>query len=98
MSPAMTATVAYAVPTAAVGRQPIEVGSRASTLVSSPIGREVALVKAPGRQWAMSSHERAVPAGDIDYERAGGGYALQRRPDPRIAVLVHEALGSARTI
>jgi len=46
----------------------------------------------------MSVREREVPAGDIDYERDGSGYALQRRPDPRIAALVVDALGSARTI
>ena len=36
--------------------------------------------------------------GDVDYERYGGGYALKRRPDPRIATMVHAALGTARTI
>jgi SAM-dependent methyltransferase len=41
---------------------------------------------------------RAVPAGDFDYERHGGGYARLRRPDPRVAALVHEALGAARTV
>ena len=41
---------------------------------------------------------RAVPAGDFDYEAHGGGYAFQRRPDPRIAALVHAALGDARTV
>jgi SAM-dependent methyltransferase len=41
---------------------------------------------------------RAVPAGDFDYERHGGGYARLRRPDPRIAALVHAALGEARTV
>ncbi len=41
---------------------------------------------------------RAQPAGDFDYERAGGGYARRRRPDPRIAQVVHRALGSARTV
>jgi SAM-dependent methyltransferase len=41
---------------------------------------------------------RAVPAGDFDYEAHGGGYAVRRRPDPRIAALVHEALGAARTV
>ncbi len=37
-------------------------------------------------------------AGDFDYELRGAGYATQRRPDPRIAVLVHAALGDARTV
>jgi SAM-dependent methyltransferase len=39
-----------------------------------------------------------APAGDYDYETKGRGYALQRRPDPRIAALIHAALGDARTI
>jgi SAM-dependent methyltransferase len=38
------------------------------------------------------------PAGDVDYEAHGAGYAVQRRTDPRIAALVHEALGDARTV
>lgn len=37
-------------------------------------------------------------AGDFDYEAQGGGYARQRRTDPRIAALVHEALGEARSV
>jgi SAM-dependent methyltransferase len=37
-------------------------------------------------------------AGDFDYDAAGGGYAAQRRTDPRIAALVHAALGPARTV
>jgi SAM-dependent methyltransferase len=41
---------------------------------------------------------RRAPAGDFDYEAGGTGYAQQRRPDPRIAALVHAALGSARTV
>lgn len=41
---------------------------------------------------------RQAPAGDFDYEAGGGGYALRRRPDPRIAALVHQALGDARTV
>jgi SAM-dependent methyltransferase len=38
------------------------------------------------------------PAGDVDYTRYGTGYAGRRRTDPRIAALVHEALGPARTV
>jgi SAM-dependent methyltransferase len=38
------------------------------------------------------------PAGDFDYDTHGQGYAQQRRTDPRIAALVHKALGSSRTI
>jgi SAM-dependent methyltransferase len=41
---------------------------------------------------------RDIPAGDVDYERYGHGYAARRRPDPRIAALVHGALGDARTV
>ncbi|MEU6023492.1 class I SAM-dependent methyltransferase [Micromonospora sp. NPDC048871] len=37
-------------------------------------------------------------AGDFDYETKGQGYAAQRRTDPRIAELVHTALGEARTV
>jgi SAM-dependent methyltransferase len=37
-------------------------------------------------------------AGDFDYDAGGGGYAEQRRTDPRIAALVHAALGPARTV
>lgn len=41
---------------------------------------------------------RATPAGDFDYEAEGHGYATRRRPDPRIARLIHAALGDARTV
>jgi hypothetical protein len=41
---------------------------------------------------------RAAPAGDFDYEAHGEGYARARRTDPRIAALVHAALGDARTV
>jgi SAM-dependent methyltransferase len=37
-------------------------------------------------------------AGDFDYERGGSGYAVRRRTDPRIAAMVHAALGPARTV
>jgi SAM-dependent methyltransferase len=36
--------------------------------------------------------------GDFDYDMHGQGYAQQRRADPRIAALLHEALGPARTV
>ena len=36
--------------------------------------------------------------GDFDYDRHGAGYGQHRRADPRIAALVHQALGEARTI
>src|SRR3954468_5328462 len=41
---------------------------------------------------------RSRPAGDVDYEARGGGYAARRRTDPRIEALVHAALGSARFV
>jgi SAM-dependent methyltransferase len=37
-------------------------------------------------------------AGDVDYQRLGQGYAIRRRTDPRIARLVNDALGPARTV
>lgn len=39
-----------------------------------------------------------APAGGFDYDTHGHGYAVQRRTDPRIAALVHAALGEARTV
>jgi hypothetical protein len=41
---------------------------------------------------------RPTPAGDVDYEALGAGYAARRRTDPRIAALVHAGLGDARTV
>jgi SAM-dependent methyltransferase len=41
---------------------------------------------------------RPQPAGDVDYERHGAGYAQLRRTDPRIAAFVYRALGDARTV
>ena len=37
-------------------------------------------------------------AGDVDYDASGGGYAKQRRADPRIAARIIDALGDARTV
>jgi hypothetical protein len=37
-------------------------------------------------------------AGDFDYDTHGRGYSRRRRPDPRIAALIHAALGDARTV
>ncbi len=39
-----------------------------------------------------------LSTGDFDYDQHGHGYARQRRTDPRIAALVHAALGPARTV
>ena len=41
---------------------------------------------------------RARPAGDFDYDEAGSGYALRRQTEPRIAALVHGALGASATV
>lgn len=41
---------------------------------------------------------RVSSAGDFDYEAHGGGYTQRRKPDPRIAAMVHKALGPARTV
>lgn len=38
------------------------------------------------------------PGGDVDYAIHGVGYSRQRQTDPRIATLVHRALGSSRTV
>ncbi|MFJ2955273.1 class I SAM-dependent methyltransferase [Streptomyces sp. NPDC087270] len=37
-------------------------------------------------------------AGDADYGVIGGGYSAYRQPDPRIARVVADALGGARTV
>jgi SAM-dependent methyltransferase len=36
--------------------------------------------------------------GDFDYDARGDGYGAHRRADPRIAAMVHGALGDARTV
>nr|WP_242606496.1 class I SAM-dependent methyltransferase [Protofrankia symbiont of Coriaria ruscifolia] len=51
------------------------------------------LTGAPGDLFDDCPHR-----GDFDYEAHGGGYARQRRTDPRIAALLHAALGDARTV
>lgn len=43
-------------------------------------------------------HPRDRPAGDVDYEQHGHGYAALRTTDPRIEVRVHAALGASRTV
>lgn len=40
----------------------------------------------------------AMTSGDFDYDTHGSEYASVRRPDPRIATLIHAALGDARTV
>lgn len=37
-------------------------------------------------------------AGDADYGAIGGGYSDHRRPEPRIAALIEQALAGARTV
>ena len=49
------------------------------------------------RAWPTTWSAR-LPAGDFDYEAGGAGYATLRRTDPRIAALVHAALGDAETV
>jgi len=39
-----------------------------------------------------------TPAGDVDYEERGAGYAQRRRSDPRIAALVRAGLGRSRSV
>jgi SAM-dependent methyltransferase len=41
---------------------------------------------------------RAVPAGDFDYEQDSTNYAVIRRPEPRFARAIREALGDASTL
>lgn len=40
----------------------------------------------------------AQVGGDVNYTVHGVGYATQRRPDPRIASLIHDALGTSQTV
>jgi SAM-dependent methyltransferase len=46
----------------------------------------------------VSSRTTDGSAGDADYGRIGGSYSRYRRPDPRIARAVREALGDARSV
>lgn len=46
---------------------------------------------------ALSARTRRI-GGDFDYDTHGQGYAQLRRAEPRIAALLNEALGSARTV
>jgi len=46
----------------------------------------------------MGVAARQNAAGDVDYGLVGGTYSRFRRPDPRIAAQIDEALGSARTV
>lgn len=39
-----------------------------------------------------------LSAGGVRYDTIGRGYARHRRADPRIAAVVHDALGDARTV
>ena len=43
-------------------------------------------------------HLPGKQAGDVDYGTVGEGYARKRRTDPRIAALVHRAIGDAKTV
>lgn len=41
---------------------------------------------------------REVPAGDFDYERRGAHYSAIRRPEPRFARRIRDALGNASSL
>lgn len=43
-------------------------------------------------------HAQFLPAGDFDYTVAGSAYSTHRRTDARIAALIHDAIGDARTV
>lgn len=46
----------------------------------------------------MDSRANDGSAGDADYGAIGGGYALHRRPDPRLTAAIGHALSDARTV
>src|SRR5579885_971409 len=46
----------------------------------------------------MNEEIKLKGAGDFNYEVHGQGYARQRRTDPRIAAVLHQALGPARIV
>ena len=46
----------------------------------------------------MSLRSDDGSAGDADYGQVGGAYSQYRRPDPRIAARIVDALGDARTV
>ncbi len=46
----------------------------------------------------MNSDHTNLVGGDFDYDRKGSGYSKHRRADPRIASLIHAALGDAKTV
>ena len=46
----------------------------------------------------MSLRSDDGSAGDADYGQVGGSYSQYRRPDPRLAARIEEALGDAGTI
>ena len=46
----------------------------------------------------MAERQRDGSAGDADYGVIGADYARYRPPEPRIARLVLDALGDARTV
>ncbi|MET9609733.1 class I SAM-dependent methyltransferase [Streptomyces sp. NPDC006512] len=46
----------------------------------------------------MNARTQDGSAGDVDYGAVGTGYASYRRPDPRVARFIAEALDGARTV
>lgn len=47
---------------------------------------------------AVNARRADGSAGDADYGRIGTGYASYRQPEPEIAALIEQALGSARSV
>ncbi|MEV7443145.1 hypothetical protein AB0O22_18735 [Streptomyces sp. NPDC091204] len=46
----------------------------------------------------MNARTQDGGAGDVDYGAIGSGYSAYRRPDPRIAQFIAEALDGGRTV
>jgi len=47
---------------------------------------------------ARTVQNEAVHGGSQAYDRIGVGYAAVRRPDPRLAAMIHQAIGDAETV
>jgi Methyltransferase domain len=63
-------------------------------IIAAPAGQRARRHPARTEEQPMT----ARLAGDFDYDTRGAGYAVRRRPDPRIAAMVHTALGDARSV
>jgi len=53
---------------------------------------------AQGRVESEMDASESEPAGDVDYDKFGKGYASKRQSDPRIERFVHQALGNAKVV